>query len=516
MTRKALRTLLIAVTLGCAVALFVRARRAAPRGEHQPVPVRDFTEGPERPERPADTVGRAAGTGVGTALPAASGRSRAEERASAPPPRPADGPARPTPRADAVSGTSGIVPPADAPPAESAAVAADVVEIAPDRAGAEERPESRRRARVVIGVTALVFVIVAAVVGAMAFDSADSDDGAGGTTPAGAASSAPTQRSATGATDTFGPLPPQNFASEGTRSGGSLNHLLLDGRRSGVSADVWVWLPPQYQRDDMRAKRFPVLVVHSAYPGIGENSLLGSDFGLLDKITSGIASGSLPPFVVVAPELTSYQQSELDAASTPKALDTECSDIPGHPRMATFHNEDVREAVAATFRVATDRSSWALLGEESGGLCATKYALQYPQYYATAASLSGGTTLRSPLWPTDAGVREPEEPAALLAAHPDVNLLLVDPTSDTAGRQASTAFKNAAQPPTIVETTTNSSSDTSRQLPAALAFFERNVTDSTLASGDGSGSSGSTQGRSTPTGTAPGATATATKRTSTS
>ncbi|HSA49589.1 MAG TPA: alpha/beta hydrolase-fold protein [Yinghuangia sp.] len=523
-TRKALKGLLIAVTLGFAVALFVRARRAASQGAQQPAPAGDFTDEagktlppspPGRPPAPVPLTAAPTESAPSAPEPAAdrpllgkpvahgsAGERPAEERTAAGKPvagQPVAAPPSTTSPSATRTNTSGTAP---------IAVASDVVEIAPDRAAPVPRPARRRRSQLVVGAVMLAFVVVACAVGVLAYDSIDGDDN-DGTAPAAAMSSDSTQRPSAGPTDTFGPLAPQKFEAQGTRSGGTLNHLLLDGRRSGVTADVWVWLPPQYQSDALRTKRFPVLVVHSAYPGIGENSLLETDSGLLAKLVAGVADGTLPPFIVVAPELTPYQQSELDAASTPEALDTECSDIPGRPRMATFHNEDVREAVAATFRVATDRSSWALLGEEAGGLCAAKYALQYPQYYATAASLSGGTTLRSPLWPTGAGVRQPQEPLTLVAQRPDVNLLLVDTASDTAGRQASTALKDAAQSPTVVETATNTSSDASRQLPSALAFFERNVTDSTLVDDDAP-ASGSPSGAPTTAGA--GATATATRR----
>ncbi|NUU23003.1 MAG: hypothetical protein HOV68_16055 [Streptomycetaceae bacterium] len=381
------------------------------------------------------------------------------------------------------------VPPADGHDADPTAqfavpsdAASDAVEIDPDAlppvgVAEPERPARARRPQLVVGGVVLAFVVAAAAIGTLAYSSIAGEDEAG---PASSASASGTPH-ASGSASAFGPLPAQKFEEQGLRSGGMLNHLTLPGRRSGVTGDVWVWLPPQYQRDDMRTKRFPVLVVHSAYPGVDANTLLDAKSGLLSKLADGIESGALPPFIVVAPELTPYQQAELNAASDPNALDTECSDIPGRPRMATFHNEDVREAVAATFRVADDRDSWALLGEGAGGLCATKYALQFPQYYAAAASLSGRTTLRSPLWPSSAGVRDAQDPAHLLAANPDVRIYLANATSDSAGRQESTAFKSAAKAPTVVETAT-ASGDVYKELPGALTFLDRGVTDSTTSS----------------------------------
>ncbi|MDI2127938.1 alpha/beta hydrolase-fold protein [Yinghuangia seranimata] len=497
-TRKALTALLIAVTLGVAYALVSRSRRApaepaavpdeAPRPvEPEPVrpepvlPVREFRAAPAAPAEPAR-------------------RPEAEPSAV----RAADRKARPTPSRASLP----VEPPRPVP---------DIVEIDPDRLppvapvanpvpvsevppAADAKPaRGGRRSQFVVGGVALAFVVTAAAIGTMVYGSVSDKDNAKS-----AASSAPTGRGASPSASpsaTFAPLPPQKFESAGTRSGGALNRLTLSGRRSGVTADVWVWLPPQYQQKEFAGKTFPVLVVHSSYPGVDANSMLDQKSGLLAKLTEGVSNGSLPPFIVVAPELTPYTQAELDQAADPATLDTECSDIPGKPRMATFHNEDVREAVAATYRVAPDRTAWALLGEGAGGLCAAKYALQYPQYYAAAASLSGRTTLRSPLWPTPAA-RSAQDLAQLLAAKPDVRVLLSNTTGDTTGRQASTALKDVAKAPTVVEASSvtgtasgTGSGDTAKQLPAALTFLDRYIVDPTAAGTPATGGTRRSSGR---------------------
>ncbi|MCF2529244.1 alpha/beta hydrolase [Yinghuangia soli] len=456
MTRKALKGLLIAVTLGLAVALVLRARRGAP-GEPAAVPA-DPPAGP-----PADVP-----VHTSAAAPAPAARAPRPVAAVVPAPAPAPVPARVARPAVA---ERPAVPPA-----------ADIVEIDPDQlpSVAEARPEPvratrARRPQLVVGGVALAFVVVASAVGAMAYDSVKSDGDDTG--PAAATgSSSPSGLPSGGPSTSLGPMQPLKFESLGVRSGGSLNQVTLPGRRSGVTADVWVWLPPQYQRDDFRNKRFPVLVVHSAYPGTGENSMLADKTTLLAKLAQGITAGTLPPFVLVAPELTPYPESEVRALPKPETLDTECSDIPGRAKMATFHNEDVREAVAATYRVAAERSAWGVLGEGAGGLCAVKYALQFPQYYAAAASIGGATALKSPLWVGSADVREAQQPAKLVGARPDVRLFLSNAANDNAGKQASAALKTAAKAPTVVETAT-ASGDTAKQLPAALVFLGRNVTD---------------------------------------
>lgn len=496
--RKALKALLIAATLGFAVTYLLRTqgaklqRRAADgTGPEPAVPHSDFAD---EPVRPTVVTRRDDDTPLSTPMISA-------------PPRPGSGPV-PTPTPPPFTP---LPPPTVTPvvPAASVAhagyaepVAADVrsaaheqaperaseiLEIDPDQLtplaviGPEpERPARTRRPQLVVGGVTLAFVVAAGAVGTLAYNSLAGGDDDEKTAPAAVGTSpASTPRPSTSSPGgNLAPLGPQQFQSLGTRSGGVLNHLELAGRRSGVTSDVWVWLPPQYAQEDMRSKSFPVLVVHSAYPGVGANSMLEPGMGLLADLTDGITSGTLPPFVIVAPELTPYQQNELNALADPADIDTECSDIPGKPSMATFHNEDVREAVAATFRVSTERASWGLLGEGAGGLCATKYALQYPQYYAASASMSGPLELTSPLWPSAPGVRDAQQPKALLAKNPDVRVFVSNASSASAARQDAIAFKAAAKAPTVVENAT-ASGVVSKQLPAALAFLDRNVTDST-------------------------------------
>ncbi|WP_436774271.1 alpha/beta hydrolase-fold protein [Yinghuangia sp. YIM S09857] len=477
--RKALKALLIATTTGFAVAYLLRTqgtklrRRTddGPRPE-QTAPPGDFAE--EATVRPVLATPRDDDTPLSTPVAAAAEVRPARHAPGREPQLEQRHEARHEARHDQRHG-------------QRYEQASEIVEIDPDRLtplaviGPEpERPARTRRPQLVVGGVTLAFVLVAGAVGTLAYDSLKGDDDGDKTAPAAAGTSeAASPRPSASSTDgDLAPLGPQQFQSLGTRSGGQLNHLELAGRRSGVTSDVWVWLPPQYTQESMRTKSFPVLVVHSAYPGVGANSMLEPGMGLLADLTDGITSGTLPPFVVVAPELTPYQQNELSALADPTEIDTECSDIPGKPSMATFHNEDVREAVAATFRVSADRASWGLLGEGAGGLCATKYALQYGQYYAASASLSGPLELTSPLWPSASGVRDAQQPKALLAKKPDVRVFLSNTSSATAARQDATAFKSAAKAPTVVENAT-ASGTVSKQLPAALQFLGRNVTDST-------------------------------------
>ncbi|WP_406285136.1 alpha/beta hydrolase [Embleya sp. NBC_00896] len=287
------------------------------------------------------------------------------------------------------------------------------------------------------------------------------------------AATTPDQPAGSPAPTSSGPaVAPQRFTKVAAKSGGTLNKATVEGRRSGVTADVWVWLPPGYDAPANRGRTYPVLVTQSSLPGVESNSFVDDSVSFLPKLAAAIETGTVPPYIVVAPELMPYPKQDVDAGLT-AAKDTECSDVPNKPKMATFHNEDVREAVAATYRTAVDRASWALIGDGSGGLCAVKYALQYPQYYAAAVSLSGRTALKSPLWNADPQAKAANDPVRLLDGRPDVRILLSGHTGTTGSE-----FAAKAKAPTQVKTVAGAggaSSDITRQLSEALTFLGRNT-----------------------------------------
>ncbi|WP_126639205.1 alpha/beta hydrolase-fold protein [Embleya hyalina] len=481
MTRT-LKGLLIAVTLGAVVVLVLRARKsrdavsiAGPEGEPGPRPAELPPAGPhvsvrERAMAPAREVApvRESVRDVGSASAVASGPEVAAASAVASTSVGRDaGAAGTTPqRAEA--------PPPFAPvgPASSAPAGSPRHEpVRPARTEAAPTvPAPRRRRRGVrspLGVGLLaVTVIAAGVGGTFAYRNMSHDDAQNVAATGAAPSVEPV------ATSGQPKAAPQKFTKVGTKSGGTLNRMTVTGRQSAVTADVWVWLPPGYDTPANQGRNYPVLVAQSSLPGVESNSFVDDSSAFLSKLAAGIESGTVPPYIVVAPELMPYSKQDVEAGLT-TAKDTECSDIPKGPKMATFHNEDVREAVLTTYRASSDRASWALIGDGSGGLCAVKYALQYPQYYASAVSLSGRTTLKSALWGGESAVRTANDPVRLLDARPDVAIMLSGHPGTTGSD-----FAAKAKAPTTVKAVAGAggaSTDTTRQLPDALTFLGRNT-----------------------------------------
>ncbi|MBW8483963.1 alpha/beta hydrolase [Actinomadura parmotrematis] len=171
-------------------------------------------------------------------------------------------------------------------------------------------------------------------------------------------------------------LAPPGGAGRDPRKAGALEELRFTGASTGLPADGYVLLPPEYFQPAYAARRFPVVVALTGYPG--HPSALLRVMHLPDLVRQGERSGRVPPavYVMMRPTL-----------APPR--DTECTDVPGGPQVASFFGEDVPLAVQAHYRVATDRAGWGIMGDSTGGYCAAKVAMTHPASYTAAASLSG-------------------------------------------------------------------------------------------------------------------------------
>ncbi|WP_131742250.1 alpha/beta hydrolase [Actinomadura roseirufa] len=157
---------------------------------------------------------------------------------------------------------------------------------------------------------------------------------------------------------------------------GALEEYRFRGPETGLDADSYVLLPPQYFQPAYARRRFPVIVVLTGYPG--HPSALLHVMHFPDLVRDGERTGHVPPavYVLMRPTL-----------APPR--DTECADVPGGPQVESFFADDVPLAVAAHYRVAAGRNGWGVMGDSTGGYCAVKFAMRHPGRYSAAASLSG-------------------------------------------------------------------------------------------------------------------------------
>lgn len=183
---------------------------------------------------------------------------------------------------------------------------------------------------------------------------------------------APPSVTPTPASDPPHPLP---FAAEPTASGAELAKLTVRGEISGVTDDVWVWLPPGYRSDPLATQSLPVLYLYSGFPGSPQS--IYEQFQVDKRASQAIANHTARPFIVVMPSIMTHGPR-----------DTECVDLPD-AKSETFLADEVPKAVQQTFRISTDPQLNFLAGFSTGGLCAANYLMRHPDRFGAAASLGG-------------------------------------------------------------------------------------------------------------------------------
>ncbi|MFE2378024.1 alpha/beta hydrolase [Streptomyces sp. NPDC059398] len=160
------------------------------------------------------------------------------------------------------------------------------------------------------------------------------------------------------------------------RMGPGVQVTQLKGRISGVSGEVYVWLPPQYGRPAYRHRDFPVVEVLPGYPGSAR-----AWFGALNvntQLAPMMRRGEVAPYIIVAPRTTLLGNA-----------DTGCANIPGKVNADTWLSVDVRKMVTDTFRADRRAAGWAVAGYSAGAHCAVELGVKHPDRYRAAVGLSG-------------------------------------------------------------------------------------------------------------------------------
>ena len=230
-------------------------------------------------------------------------------------------------------------------------------------------------------------------------------------------------------------------AGPGMRAAGGVRVTQLKGRVSGVNAEVYVWLPPQYGEPAYRNHRFPVVELLPGYPGSAK-----AWFGALkahEQLLPLMRTGQVAPFILVAP------RTNLLAG-----VDTGCANVAGTVNADTWLSIDVPRMVTDNFRAESAPAGWAVAGYSAGAHCAVRLAVAHPDRYRAAVSLSGyndpigerdSLTARTP------ALRTANNPYLMLRrAHvpPRVSLYLSGQPHD--GYEAAVGLEEAAKAPTSV------------------------------------------------------------------
>jgi enterochelin esterase-like enzyme len=159
---------------------------------------------------------------------------------------------------------------------------------------------------------------------------------------------------------------------------GTVVHMKVTGRRTKITRDVTVYLPPQYFDAGFKDLKFPVVEWIPNYPSGPE--VVTAGYHLPEQLDAAIAKRVLPPTVVLVP----------DPTGVPKVgHDTECVDEVDGTANDTYLTADLRDWALQKLGAAPDRRAWTIAGWSSGGYCAMNLVTRHPQWYGQAVSVSG-------------------------------------------------------------------------------------------------------------------------------
>jgi len=165
-------------------------------------------------------------------------------------------------------------------------------------------------------------------------------------------------------------------AAAAARSGVVLR-VTIHGEYTGITTGSdYVYLPPQYFMPGYAAMRFPLVLAFTGYPN--EPLDLMRLLYLPGTAARLVAHGRAQPAIYV-----------MANPSVALPRDTECTNVPAGPQVATFFGRDLPLALERTFRVNPGRSGWGTIGYSTGAYCAVKMAMLYPGQISAAVGLSG-------------------------------------------------------------------------------------------------------------------------------
>ncbi|MFF8317962.1 alpha/beta hydrolase [Streptomyces bobili] len=227
----------------------------------------------------------------------------------------------------------------------------------------------------------------------------------------------------------------------GMHAAGGVRVTELKGRVSGVTAEVYVWLPPQYDDPAYRHRRFPVVELLPGYPG-SPKSWFGA-LGVHEQLLPLMREGKVAPFILVAPRTTLLP-----------GVDTGCANVPGTVNADSWLSLDVPRMVKDNFRAEPDPRGWAVAGYSAGAHCAAKLAVAHPDRFRAAVSMSGYNDPigeRDSLTAQNPALRRTNNPYLMLrgaSTPPAVALYASGQPRD--GYEAGLALQRAAKAPTTV------------------------------------------------------------------
>jgi hypothetical protein len=171
----------------------------------------------------------------------------------------------------------------------------------------------------------------------------------------------------------------QKSATAGSGKPTSVTTTLI-GLRSGITAGLQVFLPPEYYAPADSRRYYPAIVVDdTADPGVA-------------TLASDLMSGKqpLPQAVIVIVHGDQHHRIP-------------CVDEPDAPSAEQFWGQDLRTAIADSYRVRLSPAAWGVMGSGPGGAgdCAVALALEDAGRYSAAAVIGRWQRAGAPNSPAD-------------------------------------------------------------------------------------------------------------------
>ncbi|MGK4583654.1 alpha/beta hydrolase [Kitasatospora sp. HPMI-4] len=246
----------------------------------------------------------------------------------------------------------------------------------------------------------------------------------------------------------------------------------LAGKKSGVTAEVWVWLPPEYNDPKYAKYGFPVLTLYAGGQSNGYNTWTDNQLPIEEIDAKLSKEQKAHPFIMIMPvqNLTGDEKRAFD-----------CSDIPGQPKMGTWMSEDIPDFVRANFRTLKGRDSWGLMGASTGAFCSAKLAMQHPDIYKAAVPIDGYWDPDSLLWKGHEAERLANSPGKLIStSKADVRMLATSGGGSAYEVNLVKSWVQKAAAPTTVEyyqqpNGQHLTKDFAKMIPMTLEWLTKNL-----------------------------------------
>ena len=157
---------------------------------------------------------------------------------------------------------------------------------------------------------------------------------------------------------------------------GDLFSTTITGPRSGISRQVYVYLPPQYFATAYASYRFPAIELLHGAPG--QPATWVNVMNVIPVYLNLLAAHKASPAVLVMPDTDGGMQYSLQCLNDPHGLQD-----------MTFVGREVPQWAAANLRVQDPGPMWGIAGYSEGGFCAANIGLQYAARYGYVGVLSG-------------------------------------------------------------------------------------------------------------------------------